>query len=158
MTHGCLEITAFDDKRKILLHTYHTGMDIWKAVEGAITVQAEYHRHLAEYFPKQYKDAETCRESFKCNDLASSFGYQPSVAALVISAKPGFLKPRPDEFLKDLPKWSGLKKPWRLVVSRERWLLFDGEHNLDFNPTERLIEKLVAIANGPTIGPRFADE
>ncbi len=146
MTHGCLVITAFDNRRAITLHTYHTGMDIPKAVEKAVAVLAESKSYLAQFLKE--KTVGECLDNFRSNAASDGLGYQPTVAGLVICASANFLVPCPKAFQKDLPSWSGLDRPFRLKVAEWRWLLTDesGKTVLDLDPTVRLAELIVAIA------------
>ena len=127
MTHGCLIIRAKGERRRVLLHTYHTGMNIPLAVERALPFRArDRFSYLAEwYFRRRFTTRERLLDMMMESAFNDGAGYAPSVAAWIISASPGLLEPVPRSFTKDLADWSGIDAPYRLTISEEEWLLRD---------------------------------
>jgi hypothetical protein len=156
MTHGTLTIRRVGERRKLFLHTYHTGMDIPEWVEDAVRPMARYNRYLAKKCSGNWLGLYTgVRQGF----ITSHFGYPPSAAALCIASSINCLEPFTDAFKKDLADWG--RDPahkYELVVEDDRWQLFgpdfeqddDGNHAeskkiiyCDFNPVERMIDLIL---------------
>lgn len=155
MTHGCLEIRTKGERRKVFLHTYHTGMMIPEAVQRAFAVRAKQVDYFLGFLPKRKRKEASIlpalMESFRRCNTTEVFGYAPSAAALIITAVPGLLEPLPPAFLKDLPPgWSGMDSPYRLTVAEHEWVLLgeEGKECLRTNPTEELARQLIAMKKG----------
>lgn len=151
MTHGCLTIRLAGERRSILLHTYHTGMDIPKEVRKVPKRVAEslsymdygtlfeWHqrrgskegsRRLLRRSPAE-KDVELVAN---CTNLRSNFTYPPVVAGFI--ARGSFLCPTPPAFVKDLPSWGGQDHPYELVIGRDGLWTLTGYREPDEEPDE----------------------
>lgn len=129
MTHGCLVVRAWGERRRLLLHTYHSGMNIPHAVEQALPSRARKRvSYLAEwYFRRRYTTRERLWDTLRSDALTDGAGFPPSASAWIISASPGLLEPTPWSFVKDLPEWSGVDHPYTLAISDYEWIL-KGQH------------------------------
>ena len=150
MTHGCLVIK---DRRgrKIVLHTYHTGMDIPEAVRESVTLLANSQKFLLEILLERHRevDRDEIRDLLRSHFMSSRLKYVPSVAALIISSRPGFLEPFPKSFHKDVPTRSGMDSPFVLTVcDSSEWVLRDEDGSLLFDvyANEWLIEDILDVA------------
>ncbi len=119
MTHGCLRVIA--NRRSMMLHTYHTGMDIPKLPPLVFDVVANYYRFLKR------KDSTLDRIIRSFINLAAMerLEHTHSAAALLIAAKPMFLEPTSPGVKRDLPAWSGIDLPYVLRIGGGQWRLFD---------------------------------
>ena len=145
MTHSCIVVRRTDEKRQILLHTYHSGYlipDIVKAVPAFIC------KHRWSFMIRRHKDYLTV-DALKAgilNTFDDGMYYQPSVAALLVACYPWVLEVVPYNFRKDMAAWSGADHPYVLMMDEEKfnWTLTneEGETILTTNPTRAMFNWL----------------
>lgn len=146
MTHGCLLISG--GRRTITLHTYHTGMDIPEAVQGAIKLSVDRQTSRDWVLERAKQGRKELLDYFR-SDLTFDWAFYPtSVAAAVIAAKPFFLEPVTAGVRKDLPTWSGIDTPYRLTLRAPYWHLTDekGANILSVNLIEHTTNQLLDFA------------
>jgi len=102
MTHGRLTVSKRGSKAKILLHTRHTGMDIPNMPREAIRLLARTEDFLLESYKDRVVSSQTIQDDFQTHGLHGFVSYPPTVAALLIAARPLFLEPMPPGFQTDI--------------------------------------------------------
>ena len=160
MTHGCLVIEG--EGGKVTLHTYHTGMDIPEAVDGAIKVLAVYKAPIVSCVNRGHS-VSCVRDMNSYLGFGERLKYTTSAAALIIAAQPGLLEPTTKTNIDRLPRWSGLDSPYRLKITEHkdggtRWVLkaVDGSVIRDFNATDALIKRISKVASNQVYRNRKA--
>lgn len=137
-THGCLRIRAKGERRSLLLHTYHSGYLVGKAVREAPAFSAlhwfrgvfcdeEMLEHARNW------DIQGLREHLGRHALYDGLGYTPTVASWIIAAEPRLYEVVTPGFYRDLADWSGADQPSQLVISEDEWR-FTAEPELDIDP------------------------
>jgi hypothetical protein len=146
MTHGCIWIKSpqHGEKYDVLLHTYHTGMDIPVWVMRVPTLMANCRRFL--------RDRKSALDVARWDGrTAERFEWPQSVAAALIAVAPECLEYLPGlNDTSDLPEWGGQDAPLVLTLhSPTEWHLGGGEDwdeetdtskpfDLTFNPLEMM--------------------
>ena len=141
MTHGCLRVIA--NRRSMMLHTHHTGMDIPLLPPLVFDVVANYYRFVKREDSTLNRIARSLLNAAAMERLE----YTHSAAALLIAAKPMFLEPTSPGVKRDLPSWSGLDAPYVLRIGRGRWRLFgeDGVLLNDYEYFREVAERILQL-------------
>jgi hypothetical protein len=147
MTHGCIVVERTDEKRKILLHTYHSGYLIPDIVKFAPAFVCKHRWSFLIRHHADYPTEEALKEGL-LNNFDDGMYYQPSVAALLVACRPWVLEVVPNSFRADLASWAGDDSPYRLVMDEAKcnWTVFDQEKEqiLSMNPTGAMFDWLWA--------------
>lgn len=96
MTSGSLLITAINDRRKLLLHTYHTAQDIPLVIDSVVPMVAMYMRWI------NGKKLDDILSQLNDNAAYDKFDYITAAAGLIIAARHNFLVPIPESFQEDI--------------------------------------------------------
>ena len=145
MTHSCIVVKRTDEKRQILLHTYHSGYlipDIVKAVPAFIC------KHRWSFMIRHHRryPTEKVLRTALLNSFDDGMYYQPSVAALLVAQRPWVLEVVPYKFQPDMADWSGADHPYVLSMDEAlcRWTLYseEGKKILTMNPTGEMFSWL----------------
>lgn len=116
MTHGALKIIG-PDKRVLLLHTYHTAMNIPKIVREA---PGHWATLKYDYIPR--KTRKGIADELCMMGADNGFQYAPTVASMLIARAPTLFEVYPEKFAKDLT--CGCAKDADILeVNTEEWRL-----------------------------------
>jgi hypothetical protein len=115
----------------VLLHTVHTGMNIPDVVQSVPA-------HVGKFWfdrwhsVSDYHDRDRIVEDVNADYGENvGFDYPPSLAAWICGIKPSYLEPIYPEFESDLPSWSGLKSPYKLLITESGgWQMRHGRKKL----------------------------
>lgn len=141
MTHGCLRVIA--NRRSMMLHTYHTGMDIPLLPPLVFDVVANYYR----FVKREDSTLERLIGNFVNHAAMERLEHTHSASALLIAAKPMFLEPTSPGVKRDLPSWSGIDLPYVLRIGGGRWRLFDEDGTLlnDYDYFREVAERILQL-------------
>lgn len=144
MTHGGLAVSDNHHhlSNRLLLHTWADGMDIPEVVTEVVNVLVVKHKYL---FDGAGASADYIRQTMRDCGVGHDWVQQASaVAALIIAARPCFLRPVTPSEMRRWTGWLAKDIPFRLHVGVHGWVLFEGSKTLlRFDPLQKLTEAMV---------------
>ena len=141
-THGCLLVEAH--RRRMMLHTYHTGQDIPLLPPLVFDIVAKYHSYMM--WRENNRDRDKLLDRLSRTAVFERLEHANSAAALCIAARPCYLEPV-GRTRSQLASWSGIDAPWRLKIGGAKWRMYDEDKALvaTYDIVDEIVNRLLAI-------------